>query len=240
MVEEETATHWETGEQLISFRNPLRFQGQYEDEESGLFYNLNRYYQPELGRYITPDPVKLCGGLNFYQYVGSNPTKWIDPVGLLAGLGESQKAYKIQFDESTNIVDQSWGKQMGDIIAEDPIANASYRRLQEQGTTVKIVNDPYMAEAGYFDPATNEVIINSAKHSSADEMASTLIHEATHVQRKYRNNVPYWTQYEEYLAARNEALFELKIRPSLSERKEIMRGVKDRYNELPKGKEIFK
>ncbi|WP_342749280.1 RHS repeat-associated core domain-containing protein [Superficieibacter electus] len=36
-----------------NIRNPLRFQGQYEDEESGLFYNLNRYYQPELGRYIT-------------------------------------------------------------------------------------------------------------------------------------------------------------------------------------------
>ncbi|EHM4335613.1 RHS repeat-associated core domain-containing protein, partial [Salmonella enterica] len=81
-MEEETATHWETGEQLISFRNPLRFQGQYEDEESGLFYNLNRYYQPELGRYITQDPVKLAGGLNQYAYVGGNPVSWVDPEGL--------------------------------------------------------------------------------------------------------------------------------------------------------------
>ncbi|EHG6663814.1 RHS repeat protein [Salmonella enterica subsp. enterica serovar Nigeria] len=82
LVEEETVTHWETGERLISFRNPLRFQGQYEDEESGLFYNLNRYYQPELGRYITPDPIKLAGGLNSYQYVDDNPTNSIDPLGL--------------------------------------------------------------------------------------------------------------------------------------------------------------
>ncbi|EAM7548825.1 hypothetical protein NZQ62_004496 [Salmonella enterica] len=36
---------------MTGFRNPLRFQGQYEDEESGLFYNLNRYYQPELGQH---------------------------------------------------------------------------------------------------------------------------------------------------------------------------------------------
>lgn len=82
LVEEETATHWETGERLIGFRNLLRFQGQYEDEESGLFYNLNRYYQPELGRYITPDPVRLAGGLNQYTYVSGNPVSWVDPEGL--------------------------------------------------------------------------------------------------------------------------------------------------------------
>ncbi|EAM8905787.1 hypothetical protein CBJ65_21770, partial [Salmonella enterica subsp. enterica serovar Agama] len=66
---------------------PLRFQGQYEDEESGLFYNLNRYYQPELGRYITPDPVKLAGGLNQYAYVGGNPVSWVDPEGLFQQSG---------------------------------------------------------------------------------------------------------------------------------------------------------
>ncbi|EHG6663816.1 hypothetical protein J3893_001523 [Salmonella enterica subsp. enterica serovar Nigeria] len=82
LLEEETATHWETGERLISFRNPLRFQGQYEDEESGLFYNLNRYYQPELGRYITPDPLGLVGGYNPYRYC-RNPVNWFDALGLL-------------------------------------------------------------------------------------------------------------------------------------------------------------
>ncbi|EED8424912.1 RHS repeat protein [Salmonella enterica subsp. enterica serovar Losangeles] len=82
LVEEETSTHWETGERLISFRNPLRFQGQYEDEESGLFYNLNRYYQPELGRYITQDPLGLEGGLNSYLYVENNPVSYLDPTGL--------------------------------------------------------------------------------------------------------------------------------------------------------------
>ncbi|VYU71800.1 Putative deoxyribonuclease RhsC [Metakosakonia massiliensis] len=72
---------YDTNERLLSFRNPLRFQGQYEDEESGLFYNLNRYYDPTLGRYITQDPIKLVGGSNFYQYC-PNPVSWIDPLGL--------------------------------------------------------------------------------------------------------------------------------------------------------------
>uniref|UniRef100_UPI0015D010BC RHS repeat-associated core domain-containing protein n=1 Tax=Pseudomonas fluorescens TaxID=294 RepID=UPI0015D010BC len=61
--------------------NPLRFQGQYFDPESGLHYNRHRYYNPDIGRYLTPDPVKLAGGINAYQYA-PNPTAWVDPLGL--------------------------------------------------------------------------------------------------------------------------------------------------------------
>jgi RHS repeat-associated protein len=60
---------------------PLRFQGQYHDRESGLHYNRHRYYNPETGRYLTADPIKLAGGLNAYRYV-PNPTGWVDPLGL--------------------------------------------------------------------------------------------------------------------------------------------------------------
>ncbi|OCG69098.1 hypothetical protein A9G41_07090 [Gilliamella sp. Nev5-1] len=63
--------------------NPLRFQGQYYDEETGLHYNLNRYYDPFIGRYITQDPLGILGGLNSYQYAGSDPINWIDPLGLI-------------------------------------------------------------------------------------------------------------------------------------------------------------
>ncbi|WP_338585444.1 RHS repeat-associated core domain-containing protein [Pseudomonas sp. MAG733B] len=66
------------GEQL---EQPLRFQGQYFDAESGLHYNRHRYYHPDTGRYLTPDPVKLAGGLNQYRYT-PNPTGWVDPLGL--------------------------------------------------------------------------------------------------------------------------------------------------------------
>ncbi|MGO4313756.1 RHS repeat-associated core domain-containing protein [Pseudomonas sp. KB_15] len=65
------------GERL---EQPLRFQGQYFDVESGLHYNRHRYYHPDIGRYLTPDPVKLAGGLNPYRYT-QNPTGWVDPLG---------------------------------------------------------------------------------------------------------------------------------------------------------------
>ncbi|WP_159514026.1 MULTISPECIES: RHS repeat domain-containing protein [Enterobacter] len=60
---------------------PLRFQGQYHDAESGLYYNRHRYYDPGVGRYLSPDPVGLDGGLNLYAYV-PNPLTWVDPLGL--------------------------------------------------------------------------------------------------------------------------------------------------------------
>ncbi|WP_281355070.1 RHS repeat-associated core domain-containing protein, partial [Pseudomonas izuensis] len=93
------------GEQL---EQPLRFQGQYCDAESGLHYNRHRYYQPDSGRYLTPDPLKLAGGLNGYRYV-PNPTGWVDPLGLSdcpggAGckrpaVGEQDPTAKVKVDE---------------------------------------------------------------------------------------------------------------------------------------------
>ncbi|WP_244175704.1 RHS repeat-associated core domain-containing protein [Xenorhabdus vietnamensis] len=60
----------------------LRFAGQYEDEESGLYYNRFRYYDCDVGQYLTFDPIGLLGGMNPYGYV-HNPTRWIDPFGLV-------------------------------------------------------------------------------------------------------------------------------------------------------------
>ena len=60
---------------------PFRLQNQYFDEETGLHYNLKRYYEPEVGRFVNQDPIGLLGGDNFYQF-GPNITVWIDPLGL--------------------------------------------------------------------------------------------------------------------------------------------------------------
>jgi RHS repeat-associated protein len=64
------------------FGNPIRFQGQYWDEETGLHYNRYRYYDPLAGRFVSSDPIKLAGGINLQHYA-PNPLEWIDPLGLV-------------------------------------------------------------------------------------------------------------------------------------------------------------
>jgi len=64
-------------------RNPIRFQGQYLDDETGLHYNRYRYYDPHSGRLISRDPAGLLGGFNLYSYA-PNPIRWVDPLGLAA------------------------------------------------------------------------------------------------------------------------------------------------------------
>lgn len=66
------------------FDFPLRHAGQYEDSETGLFYNyLRDCYDPVLGRYCQADPIGLAGGsLSLYPYVANNPLAYIDPLGL--------------------------------------------------------------------------------------------------------------------------------------------------------------
>jgi len=60
---------------------PFRFPGQYEDAETGLYYNRFRYYDPEAGGYVSQDPIGLAGGENFHAYV-PDPTSWTDVLAL--------------------------------------------------------------------------------------------------------------------------------------------------------------
>lgn len=61
----------------------LRFQGQYLDRETGLHYNTFRFYDPDIGRFVSPDPIGLNGGNNLFQYA-PNPISWFDPWGWTA------------------------------------------------------------------------------------------------------------------------------------------------------------
>lgn len=65
---------------------PLRFPGQYHDRETGLHYNLHRYYDPTTARYLTPDPLGLHPSANHYTYV-VNPLVVCDPSGLAGHRG---------------------------------------------------------------------------------------------------------------------------------------------------------
>jgi len=60
---------------------PFRYQGQYEDVETGLYYNRFRYYSPDEGVYISKDPIGLDGGSRMYSFV-NDPLSLFDLLGL--------------------------------------------------------------------------------------------------------------------------------------------------------------
>jgi RHS repeat-associated protein len=84
---------------------PFRYQGQYEDEETGLYYNRCRYYAPDEGVYISQDPIGLAGNNpTFYGYVNDTTTE-IDPFGL-SGIGsfnEFQQVFKGTFTKANQM-----------------------------------------------------------------------------------------------------------------------------------------
>jgi len=71
--------------------NPFRYTGRERDPETGIYYYRARYYDPAVGRFLSEDPVRFKGGINFYAYVGNRPLIHIDPLGTWAagilGLG---------------------------------------------------------------------------------------------------------------------------------------------------------
>jgi RHS repeat-associated protein len=112
---------------VATIDNNLRFPGQYFDAETGLHYNWHRYYDPATGRYLTPDPIGLEGGMNLYSYSYQNPVNYVDPFGLAPG-----DLFKSIDDAAIDAIGYSMpksekaGREYGGYIYETPDGMYSY------------------------------------------------------------------------------------------------------------------
>ncbi len=94
---------------VIGYVN-LGFPGQYYDEEKQSWYNYFRDYDAELGRYLQSDPIGLAAGqFSTYQYVDSNPVRFVDPFGLkscsCSGWDKFKKEFKSSWDSVDSVID---------------------------------------------------------------------------------------------------------------------------------------
>ncbi|HBN4892116.1 TPA: RHS repeat protein, partial [Escherichia coli] len=121
LVSTEGATEWcaeydEWGN-LLNEENPhqlqqlIRLPGQQYDEESGLYYNRHRYYDPLQGRYITQDPIGLKGGWNFYQYP-LNPVSGFDPLGLKVSFQGDESTQKTLKEAYKAVAETKFGHKI--------------------------------------------------------------------------------------------------------------------------------
>jgi RHS repeat-associated protein len=87
---------------------PFRYQGQYEDSETGLYYNRFRYYSPEDGMYLSQDPIGLAGNNpTLYGYV-KDTNSWVDVFGLDVILARKRQFQMLTDNIGYNISPNSW------------------------------------------------------------------------------------------------------------------------------------
>ncbi|RDR49709.1 putative deoxyribonuclease RhsC [Escherichia marmotae] len=151
---------WETGYQVWGntiqekdhgrVEQNLRYQGQYLDRETGLHYNLHRYYDPDVGRFIVTDPIGLRGGLNLYQYA-LNPLSWIDPLGLKCGFAERNNITQRWVNKLTGktpaeidslLTSKGWTKIYPQAGRPDAIQHIQYVKTTKSGATYKLDYHP--------------------------------------------------------------------------------------------------
>lgn len=128
----------------------LRFQGQYLDRETGLHYNLYRFYDPDIGKFISGDPIGLKGGLNQYAYA-PNPLTYIDPLGLKCGFAEKNNITQRWVNKLTGktpaeidslLTSKGWTKIYPQAGRPDAIQHIQYVKTTKSGTTYKLDYHP--------------------------------------------------------------------------------------------------
>ncbi|WP_143063240.1 RHS repeat-associated core domain-containing protein, partial [Pseudomonas agarici] len=146
----------------------LRFQGQYFDEETGLHYNTFRYYDPQVGRFITQDPIGLAGGDNLYRYAPS-AVGWVDPLGLCSKALSSNMT-KAGTPRPAN---SAAHHIVGDT---SKLANPARKVLAKHDINVDdAVNGVFLPNRNNIDPALPGILHNGKHPNSYFESVNELI-----------------------------------------------------------------
>ncbi len=183
--------------------NNLRFPGHYSDQETGLHYNYFRYYDPEIGRYLTPDPLGIVGGINFYSYVQNNPVAEIDPLGLYKSSDFLRAVVpgQVSYDYGRTAIESGeyglsalyFGAMVGEqvIFALSLGQSSAYRVGGKCVVSNSVRHGPL--NPGVLDDAT-------AATFRSGSYTTTRINKTTTLYRVYGGNAkkigPYWTRTE--------------------------------------------
>lgn len=154
---------------------PLRFPGQYHDDETGLHYNLARYYDPDTAGYLSPDPLGLAAAPNHHGYVG-NPLWWMDPLGL-----KGRKITRI-FDDSEydKHSSRAGSSSKGEVSRAPSNGQAALDRSIDMDP-----NNPDVTRRLGVDHENNEIVVLDRHREVTDQHGNVTEYYHGHVQSRY-------------------------------------------------------
>ena len=144
---------------------PFRYQGQYEDAETGLYYNRFRYYDPETGQYTQQDPIGLAGANpTLYGYVWDT-NWWIDIFGLTSIAELVEEAHSLLDPISQNMKTTAIGANTaGDLfIASSVRAVPTPQQAYAISNNISIVNGVGHAEATLINSGNSIVHVEASR-----------------------------------------------------------------------------
>nr|WP_221353041.1 DUF6531 domain-containing protein [Streptomyces sp. REN17] len=159
---------------------PLAFPGQYRDPETGLHYNLSRYYDPDTASYLSPDPLGLLPAPNHHAYVG-NPLRWSDPLGL-----EGDEPVRI-YDDSE--YDKHGSSSSSSAKGEIGRAPANGQAALDRSLPLGDPNNPAKFRRVGVDHVNNEIVVLD-RHRFETDKNGKIVKEIYHghVQASYPSN----------------------------------------------------
>ncbi len=173
---------------------PFRYQGQYEDEETGLYYNRFRYYSPDMGIYISSDPIGLAGNNpTLYAYV-QDVNVWIDPWGL----------YKKVYFPKDKVIKEVTIQMQGTRSLDYKEANEAAGILGKRGYPTAQAHRNTYGEVTWhhakYNPDTNECIMQLVRTS---DHTSSLPHDGAVKEFEHTHGVKYDTVEAVEVAKKN-------------------------------------
>ncbi|WP_437586874.1 DUF6531 domain-containing protein [Sorangium sp. So ce1000] len=138
------------GDRISEFKHrgkvssPFRLMGQYEDEETGLCSTRFRYFDPQVGRWLSPDPLGVLGGLELFGFDGC-PTTHVDPLGLSTG-SPHQKVHS-RYADGTLVMKGEQPPRLGE-ARPDPNAQGAHSQLRWDGINNRVYQAREFNDAG--------------------------------------------------------------------------------------------
>jgi RHS repeat-associated protein len=159
----------------FQFVGKLGYQSEYQDGSDpglGIDYLQQRYYDPAIGRFISPDPSGLKGGVNLYAYVNNNPVNETDPQGLTAGSDGVIPAYFVQ--EVAKRMQQALSDPFGakkelELLLED-FGGAKNATTDLISRSLALVNQAIQAGIRIFDQISSSPNTQRLKDGLSREM----------------------------------------------------------------------